>query len=273
MIAVAEYIRHSFEVSQTSERQRIIRGAEIKKMERKSEKSEKGEHKKTSLLSKTNEDSPLVNIAIDDDDGDEEKGEGGREHVLVHISRCNSDGLLYGLFQTNDGIQRGGTQKHTLARSTPFEKPPKHHKKAQNPTKTTLKMAFLQKTGRRLAKEIQSILSRHPTISKLSLVGASLGGLYTRYSLKHLSNLSNPPQYINYITLATPHLGVDDWISDNSFLNLLTKCTNKCYLTTPTVSQLTRLDKGQLVKNMASKEDFIGPLKGFRNCVCFSNVR
>lgn len=60
--------------------------------------------------------------------------------------------------------------------------------------------------GERLANEIRSALQERPAITRLSLIGVSLGGLYTRSALSHLLDL--PHDFVNFITFATPHVGV-----------------------------------------------------------------
>ncbi|XP_065880836.1 lipid droplet phospholipase 1 [Euphorbia lathyris] len=91
--------------------------------------------------------------------------------------------------------------------------------------------------GERLAKEVISVIERHPSVKKISFIGHSLGGLVARYAIAKLyrqgpvNELSQANgdrksygfedmsiqeklkrsiaglEPINFITLATPHLG------------------------------------------------------------------
>ena len=88
--------------------------------------------------------------------------------VLVHLSAC-SETTLTRLWATTDGVDAGGD---------------------------------------RLAREIRDLLRAHTSVSLLSLVGISLGGLYTRAALRYIADL--PLGLVNYITFATPHVGVRD---------------------------------------------------------------
>lgn len=60
--------------------------------------------------------------------------------------------------------------------------------------------------GLRLAHEIRDALRARPAVTRLSLIGVSLGGLYLRAALPHLLDL--PVEFANFITFATPHVGV-----------------------------------------------------------------
>jgi len=173
------------------------------------------------------------------------------EHLVIHLARCNSNDITFGLWKTNDGIDKGGM---------------------------------------RLGKEIISVLKEYPTIEKISMVGASLGGLYIRYALKYLYNgtdhmfISNVKP-INFITLAAPHLGIDDWVQNTeyrfSYCNLyfLAKKFRKWHLLTPTMKQLLRLDgenndtNGQcLLHKMANDREYIEPLSKFQNIVNYACI-
>lgn len=102
------------------------------------------------------------------------------ESILVYISRCNSNGFFfYSFFKSNDGIEKG---------------------------------------GQRLANEIEHIFQLHPSLEKLSIIGCSLGGIFARYAIKILSenneindnSKQKNIQFMNFITMASPHTGVQD---------------------------------------------------------------
>nr|XP_043636573.1 uncharacterized protein LOC122607624 [Erigeron canadensis] len=78
--------------------------------------------------------------------------------------------------------------------------------------------------GNRLANEVMSVIKRHPDLQKISFIGHSLGGLIARYAIAKLytqdstTNNQSPEHVsseirigglvpINFITIATPHLG------------------------------------------------------------------
>ncbi|GFP94139.1 putative lipase rog1 [Phtheirospermum japonicum] len=73
--------------------------------------------------------------------------------------------------------------------------------------------------GERLADEVLQVIKRKPSLKKFSFVALSVGGLVARYAI---GKLYKPPsrgcndeskgtiadlQPINFITVATPHLG------------------------------------------------------------------
>ncbi|DAZ96400.1 TPA: hypothetical protein N0F65_012481 [Lagenidium giganteum] len=64
--------------------------------------------------------------------------------------------------------------------------------------------------GQRLADEILGLSKRMPNLTKFSLIGHSLGGLYSRYCLGILyaRGFFQNVQPMNFVTLATPHLGI-----------------------------------------------------------------
>jgi len=60
--------------------------------------------------------------------------------------------------------------------------------------------------GERLAKEVREVIQHNLSIDKISFIGISLGGLYVRYAIGLLLDL--PITFFNFITFATPHLGI-----------------------------------------------------------------
>lgn len=90
-------------------------------------------------------------------------------------------------------------------------------------------LAGIDVAGRRLAEEVQQVISKTPSLKKISFLGHSLGGLFARYAVALLfspykgdckdgvdigmpsavqKNTIGGLMPINFITLATPHLGV-----------------------------------------------------------------
>jgi hypothetical protein len=63
--------------------------------------------------------------------------------------------------------------------------------------------------GRRLAEEVEEITEEYPSLEKISILGHSLGGLYSRYCVgvlfKH--GVFDRLKPVNFITLASPHVG------------------------------------------------------------------
>ncbi|EPS73230.1 hypothetical protein M569_01521, partial [Genlisea aurea] len=63
--------------------------------------------------------------------------------------------------------------------------------------------------GERLAEEVLDVIKRKPNLTKISFIAHSLGGLMARYAIGKLyrnPNIANLTP-INFITVATPHLG------------------------------------------------------------------
>jgi hypothetical protein len=188
--------------------------------------------------------------------------------ILVHVARSQSDEWTFGMWKTNDGVERAGA---------------------------------------RLRSEIDKILSEYPTITDLSLVGCSLGGLVIRYcaaqmydeSLKCLTTCppnaraakckrresealrASEPRRIRarcLATMASPHLGVDDWMHKRDYrcgkcvdLYSVAQCADKCYLLFPTLRDLMNISP--LLSRMADESLFIDSLAAFEKLVAYSNVR
>jgi len=69
--------------------------------------------------------------------------------------------------------------------------------------------------GRNLVREIEYLRSLQPQLNRISFVGNSLGGLYARFAIQELfDNSTNTMQGLvphKFMTIATPHLGVRDY--------------------------------------------------------------
>ncbi|CAA6665612.1 unnamed protein product [Spirodela intermedia] len=66
--------------------------------------------------------------------------------------------------------------------------------------------------GRRLAEEVIQVVQKTKSLKKISFLAHSLGGLFSRYAVAVLHSSESGTiaglEPINFITLATPHLGV-----------------------------------------------------------------
>nr|XP_043620933.1 uncharacterized protein LOC122592706 [Erigeron canadensis] len=77
----------------------------------------------------------------------------------------------------------------------------------------TLTFDGVDRMGERLAEEVVAVTKRWPEVSKISFVAHSLGGLVARYAIGKLYENSSSEakiaglQPVNFITVATPHLG------------------------------------------------------------------
>lgn len=77
----------------------------------------------------------------------------------------------------------------------------------------TLTFDGVDRMGERLAEEVMEVTKRWPGVSKISFIAHSLGGLVARYAIGRLYENSSSEakiaglQPVNFITVATPHLG------------------------------------------------------------------
>eukprot|EP01114_Cavostelium_apophysatum_P023253 TRINITY_DN8707_c0_g1_i1.p1 TRINITY_DN8707_c0_g1~~TRINITY_DN8707_c0_g1_i1.p1 ORF type:complete len:353 (+),score=52.93 TRINITY_DN8707_c0_g1_i1:79-1137(+) len=72
-------------------------------------------------------------------------------------------------------------------------------------------------SGARLSKEITDVVSKTPSLQKISFVGVSLGGLIARYACGNLFDRGTGKiaglDPTNYVSFASPHLGVRQGVS------------------------------------------------------------
>lgn len=72
-------------------------------------------------------------------------------------------------------------------------------------------LAGIDVCGARLAEEVLQVVSSHPSLTTISLMGHSMGGLIARYALGLLANPKTckvaglSPGH--FISIASPHLG------------------------------------------------------------------
>ncbi|MCO5594338.1 hypothetical protein L7F22_048368 [Adiantum nelumboides] len=157
--------------------------------------------------------------------------------------------------------------------------------------------------GRRLAEEVKEVIQRNPGLEQISFVGHSLGGLFARYAIAVLLDSTETESLINeekqssetparrigglkpvnFVTLATPHLGVRGrrqlpFLFGVSFLEKLAAPLAP-YLARMTGRQLYLLDEKPsqppLLLCMAEdREDlqFLSALGCFKFRSCYANV-
>lgn len=65
--------------------------------------------------------------------------------------------------------------------------------------------------GQRLAAEVQQVVAKHPSLTTISFIGHSMGGLIARYTIGLLAKPSTRTvaglHPAHYISIASPHLG------------------------------------------------------------------
>ncbi|KAI8894118.1 putative serine esterase-domain-containing protein [Globomyces pollinis-pini] len=122
---------------------------------------------------------------------------------------------------------------------------------------------------------ILDIISSH-SIKYLSFIGHSLGGIYARtvIGLLHKNHLF--PNYIipvNFITIATPHLGARQHAHLGSHITgrFLKTFFGDTLLQLTLTDSLTSPDQSFLLK--LTDPFYITPLKLFTNLICYANVR
>jgi hypothetical protein len=129
--------------------------------------------------------------------------------------------------------------------------------------------------GRRLVEELKTVLkkeskARNSKIVTVSFVGNSLGGLYSRYAIVELSQsdaLDFKVHFNVFCTTATPHLG----ISRHTYLPLPRSAENMvAHALGDTGKDLFRLN--DLMKSMATSEEYIAPLRSFRKRIAYANA-
>jgi hypothetical protein len=138
----------------------------------------------------------------------------------------------------------------------------------------------IQLGAKRLADEVKLYLKSQPhQIKYISFVGNSLGGLYARYSLKYLHEYDKQtvsgliPH--NFITIATPHLGVYDYTYlDDMKLSIIPGAlkTAVSNLLFQSIKDLFDYGDKSLLFNMSTKAEFLQPLKLFHKRRLYANL-
>ncbi|XP_057533319.1 putative lipase ROG1 [Amaranthus tricolor] len=178
---------------------------------------------------------------------------------------------------------------------------------------STLTFDGIDIMGERLADEVISVIQRYPNLCKISFIGHSLGGLIARYAIallyggNYLNRISkldgeigsngstkvSPEenfiskiaglQPVNFITVATPHLGSRGHNQVPMFcgfhtLELVARQLSWFLGRTGRHLFLTDEDKGKpplLLRMVTDCEGlpFLSALQSFNRCVAYANVR
>eukprot|EP00445_Apocalathium_hangoei_P063440 CAMPEP_0204109966 /NCGR_PEP_ID=MMETSP0361-20130328/1611_1 /ASSEMBLY_ACC=CAM_ASM_000343 /TAXON_ID=268821 /ORGANISM="Scrippsiella Hangoei, Strain SHTV-5" /LENGTH=494 /DNA_ID=CAMNT_0051059813 /DNA_START=87 /DNA_END=1567 /DNA_ORIENTATION=+ len=133
--------------------------------------------------------------------------------------------------------------------------------------------------GRRLAQEIVDVVNRHSSLSRISLVGNSLGGLYTRYALAELfeknAGLGSRGRIAGlapeaFVTIGCPHLGVRRF-TFVAVPQLLRSAAG--VLVGRTGEDLMLRDRACLLERMAAEDGgFLEPLRAFNRRGLYANL-
>ncbi|KAL8225451.1 hypothetical protein R6Q57_018008 [Mikania cordata] len=151
--------------------------------------------------------------------------------------------------------------------------------------------------GNRLANEVTSVIKRHPNLQKISFIGHSLGGLIARYAIAKLYTQDSTDNSclectssdriaglvpMNFITIATPHLGTGGHKQVPMFggSNTVEKVAHQIsWVLGRTGRHLFLTDKshGQpplLLRMVTDHEDlkFFSALQSFRHHVVYANA-
>eukprot|EP01035_Chromulina_nebulosa_P017317 gene17317-22858_t len=161
----------------------------------------------------------------------------------------------------------------------------------------------LNDSANRLADEIISFKSNNNDIKRISFVGNSLGGLFTRYVIKLLYDIADNSiaglEANKFLTIASPHLGVrqytfiDDYgingylsSFDSFFAKVFKKDSNKLTddlkllvsnLFQATGNELFLSDNNNitstLLYEMATSNDYLKPLQSFYKRRLYANLQ
>ena len=149
----------------------------------------------------------------------------------------------------------------------------------------------LETGGEALASEITRYVRQHPSLTRLSVVGNSLGGLYARYAMHVLFNPLDgtmaglKPHRL--LTIATPHLGVRNWtFVEDIFgaspaklppgIDLVKRLVARTMLSTGrTVFGFDTAGPGgrSLLYAMATDDKFLLPLRAFTSRRLYANLQ
>jgi hypothetical protein len=124
----------------------------------------------------------------------------------------------------------------------------------------------IENGGKRLALEIQEELQKIEGLVKLSFVGHSLGGLYSRYAISLLDFTTRVTPTI-FCTTTTPHLG----------------CCNHTYIPIPRWAETTvgslMADTGRdlfcmnsIIQQLGTTERYLNPLRSFKTRIAIANA-
>lgn len=141
----------------------------------------------------------------------------------------------------------------------------------------------LKTGGENLASEILDCVANNRNLKRLSVVGNSLGGLYTRYAMKLLFNDSDKTigglKPNRFMSIATPHLGVQNWTFVDDFgytaPMFVKRLVSRSMLSTGR-DIFSMEDKNSeeetLLFKMATNEAYLSPLRCFSDRRLYANL-
>lgn len=137
--------------------------------------------------------------------------------------------------------------------------------------------------GEELASEIVKCIAGNNKLTRLSVVGNSLGGLYARYAMKILYNESDGTiaglEPHRFMTIATPHLGVRNWtfVDDYGYKapDIIKRVVSKVMLSTG--KDIFGIKEGipgeeTLLFRMATEDSFLTPMRSFSERRLYANL-
>jgi hypothetical protein len=145
----------------------------------------------------------------------------------------------------------------------------------------------LKTGGESLASEIVDLIGKNSQLRRISVVGNSLGGLYSRYAMQLLFNDSDQTiaglQPHRFMSIATPHLGVRNWTFVDDFglsaPDIVKRLVSRTMLSTgrDIFSIQEEYDgkepKETLLSRMATEETFLSPLRSFSSRRLYANLQ
>jgi Putative serine esterase (DUF676) len=141
----------------------------------------------------------------------------------------------------------------------------------------------LKTGGENLASEILKCVANNRNLKRLSVVGNSLGGLYTRYAMKLLFNASDKTigglKPNRFMSIATPHLGVQNWtfVDDFGFTApmFVKRLVSRSMLSTGRdifSMEDKNIEEETLLFKMATNEAYLSPLRCFSDRRLYANL-
>lgn len=126
--------------------------------------------------------------------------------------------------------------------------------------------------------ETLTLIERFPNLRQISIIGHSLGGMFSRFMMSELPpEILEKYEFVMFLTIASPHLGVRrrQSISDPFNLVFQTLASNAPYFRSAhelCMSESRPEGVSPLIHRMATTEKFLKPLRLFRHRICYSNA-
>lgn len=129
----------------------------------------------------------------------------------------------------------------------------------------------IEKGAKRLFPEVLEVLRSNPSLTKMSLIGHSMGGLLARYLIKllHDHNVFSSIQPWAFVTLATPHLSIRRSPSKSLFNFIF---VHFLPYFCQSLREMMMEDSDHLLHKMAVESSFLIPLGLFSKRVLYSNI-